>query len=147
MYLVSACLAGENCRYDGTNSKNDKIVHLVTEGKAITICPEVAGGLSVPREPCEVVKIPNGATKVFSRSRKDVTRNFMKGARKALRIVRKRGIRTAIFKSYSPSCGFGKIYDGTFTGVLTDGNGITVELLRRYGVKIYTEMSIDELEL
>ncbi|AFS77935.1 hypothetical protein Curi_c08650 [Gottschalkia acidurici 9a] len=138
MYIISACLAGIDCKYDGKNNKNEKILKLVQEGKAILVCPEQLGGLSTPRLPSEIVP-DNGNVKVISNNGKDVTENFLKGAEETLKIAKMMGIKKAILKARSPSCGYGKIYDGTFSKTIIKGNGVTSELLEKNGIKIYTE--------
>ena len=138
MYIISACLAGIDCRYNGKNNKNEEILKLVQEGKAILVCPEQLGGLSTPRLPSEIVS-DNENVKVISNDGKDVTENFIKGAEETLKIAKMMGIKKAILKARSPSCGYGKIYDGTFSKTITKGNGITSELLEKNGIKIYTE--------
>ena len=122
MKIVSACLAGLNVRFDGGNKVNAKIVKLVKEGKAIPVCPEVLAGLSVPRSQTE---IKDG--KIFTKEGKDVTDAFKLGAEKTLQIAEKHNAKEAIFKARSPSCGCGKIYDGSFSGKLVDGNGFTTD--------------------
>jgi len=135
--LVSKCLLGEICRYDGKSCKNEKVVELGDKYTLIGVCPEILGGLSVPREPCE---IKDGA--VLTKSGKDVTAAFKIGAEKVFEIAKDKDIRFAILKARSPSCGLGKIYDGNFRGKLTDGNGITAEKLYINGVHIMTEEEI-----
>ncbi|MGE5473856.1 MAG: DUF523 domain-containing protein [Ignavibacteriales bacterium] len=147
MYIVSACLAGINCRYDGKNSYNEKIDSLIKSGKAIPVCPEVLAGLGIPRERTEIKANQSGKTCVLSFSGKNLTKEFEYGAEKTLEIAKLIGADKAIMKSKSPSCGFGKIYDGTFSGTLIDGNGITCELLKNNGITVYTENDIDKLEL
>ena len=134
MKIVSACLAGINCRFDGKNSANEKVMRLVKGGKAIPVCPEQLGGLSTPRENSE---IRNG--RVFTASGKDVTGAMQKGAEETLRIARIVGAKEAVLKGRSPSCGKGQIYDGSFSKKLVDGNGIAAELLMRNGLKVLTE--------
>jgi len=142
MYLVSACLAGINCRYDGKNGYNEKIADLVNSGKALAVCPEVLAGLGIPRERTEITNTPSDGKCVFSISGKNLTKAFNEGAEKTLALAKINGIKTAIMKSKSPSCGFSKIYDGTFSGKLIKGNGITSELLSNNGITIYTEDEI-----
>lgn len=142
MYIVSACLAGIDCKYDGENNENEKILNLVREGKAVLVCPEQMGGLSTPRVASEVV-IDNGKTKVMSKDGRDVTKNFFKGAEETLKIAKMMGIKKAILKARSPSCGYGQTYDGTFSRTLTKANGITAELLDKNSIKIYTEENFD----
>jgi Protein of unknown function (DUF523). len=139
VYIVSACLAGKNCRYDGKNSRNEAVAELVRQGKAIPVCPEQLGGLPTPRCPCEIVKSADGSIRVMSRNGRDCTREFYDGAEKVLTIARTHGIRKAILKSKSPSCGCGMIYDGTFSGKLTEGYGITARLLLDNQIDVLTE--------
>lgn len=135
MYLVSACLAGINCRYNGGHTAMKEIVALVKEGQAIPICPEVIGGLPTPRPCAEMTEVGN----VVNSEGEDVTPYFKKGAEKTLEIAKILGITEAILKSRSPSCGYGQVYDGSFAGQLKAGNGITAELLSKHGIKLYTE--------
>jgi len=144
MYLVSACLAGINCRYDGKNSYNAKAIKLVNSGKALAVCPEVLAGLSIPRERTEIMDTLSEGRCVFSISGKNLTEAFNEGAEKTLALAKTIKAKTAIMKSKSPSCGFGKIYDGTFSGKLVEGNGITSELLSNNGITIYNEEDIDK---
>lgn len=138
MYLVSACLAGVNCRYDGKNSKNEIIEKLVKEGKAIMVCPEELGGLPTPRACCEIV-IDNFEKRVISIEGKDCTKEFLEGAERTLEIAKAKGIKKAILKAKSPSCGCGMIYDGTFSGKLVEGNGLTAEILMKNGINVINE--------
>ena len=134
MILVSSCLAGFPCRYDGASKTNEKVKEFVLEGKAIPVCPEQLGGLTTPRLPSE---IRDG--KVFNSEGYDVTQQFEKGAAAVLQIATQYGCTKAILKARSPSCGKGQVYDGTFSGKLVDGNGKTVELLLRNGIEVITE--------
>ena len=109
------------------------------EGLAVAVCPEVLGGLPVPREPCEIQSGKDSRIKVTSRSGKDYTEYFRKGAEEALRIAGENGVTAAILKSRSPSCGSRFIYDGTFSGSLVEGTGITADLLIRSGISVFTE--------
>ena len=143
IYLVSACLAGENCRYDGKNSRIEAIAELVRQGRAIPVCPEQMGGLSTPRSPCEIVRSGDGGIKVMSRDGRDCTREFHIGAEKTLAIAKAHGIKKAILKSKSPSCGCGQVYDGTFSGKLTEGHGITARLLMDHQIEVFTENDKD----
>lgn len=144
MYLVSACLAGINCKYSGGNNENEKVVELVKVEKAILVCPEQMGGLTTPRLPSEIVNI-NGERKVIASDGKDVTSEFIKGARETLKLAKMMNIKKAILKSRSPSCGCGRIYDGSFSKTLIDGDGITTELLKNNGIEILNEESIKRL--
>lgn len=133
MILVSACLCGFHCRYDGNTKPNDEIVKLVREGKALPVCPEQLGGLSTPRLPSE--RTPDDR-KVLASDGRDVSDAFAKGAEEALRLARLYGCDRAILKARSPSCGKGTIYDGTFQGGLREGNGVTAELLMNNGIEV-----------
>ena len=135
MKLVSACLIGINCRYDGKNQLNQKCLKLFKKGELIPICPEQLGGLPTPRESAEIQR--NG--QVLTKKGRDVTENFIWGAKQTLKIAKTLGIKEAILKSKSPSCGSGLIFDGTFSGKLIKGNGITAALLKKEGIKVITE--------
>lgn len=137
MKIVSACLAGINCRYDGTSRPHKKIMNLVKEGRAIPVCPEQLGGLSTPRTPCE---FRNG--RFITKNGGDVTAQFKKGAEEVLRIAKLFDCKEAILKSNSPSCGCGKIPDGTFSGKLLKGDGVTTALLKINGIIVKTEEQI-----
>jgi len=132
--LVSACLLGINCKYDGTSNKNEKILKLAKDYILIPACPEILGGLPIPREPAE-----RKGKKVITKSGKDVTKHFEKGAREVLKICEILKIKKAILKQKSPSCGCGKIYDGTFSGRLIKGDGVTTKLLKKNKIKVFTE--------
>ena len=134
MKVISACLAGIECRYDGKGKPNSKIIELVKEGKAILVCPEQLGGLSTPRTPAE-----QKGDKVLTTKGEDITKEFEKGAEEALKIAKMAGCSKAILKAKSPSCGYGMVYDGSFTGTLKEGNGVFAELLKKNGFKIITE--------
>lgn len=131
MILVSACLAGVNCKYSGGNNENEEIKKLVESGEAILICPEQMGGLTTPRKPAEQFK-----DKVICEDGTDVTKNFERGAEEALKIAKLAGCKKAVLKSKSPSCGCGKVYDGTFSKTLIDGDGVTAKLLIENGIEI-----------
>ena len=145
MYLVSACLAGVNCRYDGKNSKNKVICELVKAGQAIAICPEQLAGLETPRVSCEIVIEKNGNKKVISKNGQDLTEKFALGAEKALAIAKVIGIKKAILKSKSPSCSCGLIHDGTFSGQLINGTGLTAELLIKNDIEVCSENDLDKI--
>lgn len=147
MYLVSSCLAGVNCRYNGGNSKNKIASKLVEEGKAIPICPEVLGGLSTPRACCEMITDKKGNKRVISKEGKDCTSEFVIGAEKTLKIAQIIGAKIAILQSKSPSCGYGFVYDGSFSRELIEGNGFTADLLSKNGITIYNENDIEKLDL
>lgn len=133
-YIVSACLCGEKARYDGKANTNEKIKQLVEEGKALPVCPEIEGGLPVPRHPCEIKN-----NKVINNTGEDKTVNFVKGAEKTLQLCKKYKIKKAILKEKSPSCGTSLIYDGTFTRTLIPGHGITAKLLRENGIQVISD--------
>ncbi|WP_298068468.1 DUF523 domain-containing protein [uncultured Mailhella sp.] len=133
-YVVSACLAGQPCRYDGRSNLRPAIAALVQEGQALPVCPEVLGGLPVPRTPCE-----QQGGRVVSADGQDRTAEFMTGAEAALYIAEEYGCSAAILKARSPSCGCGRIYDGTFSRTLTDGDGLFAALLRKKGFPLFTE--------
>lgn len=145
MFLVSACLAGINCRYDGKSLAIPEIEKLVKNGKAITICPEVIAGLTIPRDSCEIMETNVGQRKVINKEGKDFTAFFRDGAQKTLDIAKIIGIKTVILKSKSPSCGCGQVYDGEFNGTLKKGNGFTADLLLDNGIKVYNEESFKEI--
>lgn len=145
MYLVSSCLAGVNCRYDGKNSENKIIVELVKQGKAIPVCPEQLGGLQTPRICCEIVMCNDDNKKVMSKDGQEFTKEFTKGAENILAIAKVIGIKKAILKSKSPSCGCGHVYDGTFSGKIIEGNGLAADLLIENGIEVYTENDLEKL--
>ena len=120
---VSSCLLGYCCKYDGKSNYNANIIDLSQEHELIPICPEVLGGLSIPRFPAEII---NG--KVINTNGDDVTENYYLGANKALEILKNEGVEAVILKSKSPSCGINKIYDGTFSHTLINGNGVAAQL-------------------
>lgn len=143
--MVSACLLGERCRYDGKDACAPWMERLKDEAVLVPVCPEVLGGLGVPREPCEIAggtgaDVWNGKARVVTRSGADRTRAFMDGAKKALDAGRAAGARYAILKSNSPACGPGTIYDGTFSGKKCAGNGVFAELLLREGVRVVSDI-------
>lgn len=121
---------------------NEAVAELVRQGKAIPVCPELLGGLSAPRSPCEIVKTEDGEIKVINKDGKDCTREFLMGAGKTLALAKAHGVRKAILKSRSPSCGCGQVYDGTFSGKLTEGYGITAKLLKDHRIEVCTEHEI-----
>ena len=136
MLLISACLVGINCKYNGKNNLNEELKKLVDEGKAIPICPEQMGGLPTPRVPSEIIKNESGNIRVITKDGRDVTKEYKQGATRALKIAKALNINRAILKLKSPSCGCGKIYDGTFSGKLIDGNGITTQLFLENGIEV-----------
>ncbi|MDQ2180206.1 DUF523 domain-containing protein [Marinifilum sp. D714] len=143
MIIVSSCLAGVKCRYDGNDNLVAEIKELVLSGKAIALCPEELGGLSTPRTPCEIVK-ENNQLKVMTKDQVDCTAQFLLGAEKVAEIAKILDCKQAILKANSPSCGCGMIYDGSFTGNKIKGNGLTAEQLLKQGVEIKNEMNFKE---
>lgn len=138
MIMISACLVGVRCRYDGNEVPNPELVELFKEGRAIPICPEVLGGLDIPRASCEKV-CKDGKTLVLNQQGEDCTAQFLEGARISTEIALAVGVEHAILKSKSPSCGCGQIYDGTFSRRLVDGNGLTAEAFLASGIKVWNE--------
>ena len=137
IYVISACLTGITCRYDGLSNSNDTILRLARSGRAVLVCPELLGGLSVPRAPCEILH-----DRVYDTYGCDKTKNFERGALRALNIALSHGCTKAILKARSPSCGYGCIYDGTFHHVLIPGCGFYASLLEKAGMMIFTEENI-----
>lgn len=135
MLVVSKCLAGVPCRYDGGDNLVSAVKALVDAGEAIAVCPEELGGLPTPRVPCE--RQPDG--RVRNREGEDVTAAFRDGAKRAMDICRAHGCTGAILKARSPSCGKGVIYDGSFTGARVAGNGVFAQLLLDAGLPVWTE--------
>ena len=141
--IVSACLAGEACRYDGRSSPPGPVLELVRAGLCLAVCPEVLGGLPVPRIPCEI-----RGTHVVTAGGDDCTQAFRLGAQRALSAALACGARCAVLKSRSPSCGAGSIYDGTFSRTLVPGNGLFADALLQAGISVFTEETypgLDEL--
>ena len=153
MIIVSACLCGINCKYDGGNNLNDTVLKLLKEGKAIPVCPEQLGGQQTPRAPHEIVNgngldVLNGKAKILGPNNDDdATAEFLKGAYETLKIAEAVGANSAILKARSPSCGVSQIYDGTFSGTKRLGNGVTAQLLLSKGIKVISEENLNELEL
>ncbi|QMS84590.1 DUF523 domain-containing protein [Candidatus Xianfuyuplasma coldseepsis] len=133
MYLISACLIGEQVKYDGNDNFHEVAKQLVDHNLAIPVCPEVLGGMTVPRIPSEIV-----GDSVFSKTGEDVTHFFMNGAQKTLKIAKENHVTIAILQARSPSCGSKQVYDGTFSGRLIEGQGITTSLLEQHGIRVIT---------
>lgn len=138
--LISACLMGINCRYNGKSEIVKELEELKNKYNLIPVCPEIYGGLKTPRNPAERVK-----DKVLTNNGEDVTEGYAKGAEEILKLAKFYDCKYAILKERSPSCGFGRIYDGTFSKTTIDGNGVTADLLAKNGVKIIGESKIQEL--
>lgn len=138
--LVSACLLGVCCRYDGKEKKNEEVMRLLEKYNLIPVCPEILGGLATPRSPAEI-----RGEKVVNKLGQDVTREYERGARETLKIAKLLNIKRAILKENSPSCGLGSVYDGSFKGKLRAGNGRTVDLLLANNIKIYGESNLERI--
>ena len=140
--LISACLAGENCKYSGGNNfiGETALASLREKYELVSVCPEVMGGLSVPRIPCERI-----GARVMNEHGEDVTAQFKAGAELTARICESQGIKKALLKEKSPSCGSGKIYDGTFSHTVISGDGVTAERLRALGIALFGESEIEKL--
>lgn len=150
--LVSACLMGQPVRYNGEHkrSASEVLRRWMADGRVIPVCPEVAGGLTVPRPPAEILGGAGGAAVLARRARvidpagNDLTAAFISGAGHALEQVRANGIRIAVLKAGSPSCGNEFIYDGTFSATRVPGQGVTAALLAGAGVRVFNERQFDE---
>lgn len=138
--IVSSCLLGINCKYNGKNNYNEEVVEFLKKYEIVSVCPEELGGLSTPRLPSEIRN-----HKVIRVDGKDVTNDFQKGARTALEMAKENNCKFAILKKKSPSCGFGEIYDGSFTSTIINGNGITADLLYSNGVVVCNETNFDKI--
>ncbi|AKL94560.1 putative protein DUF523 [Clostridium aceticum] len=149
MVLVSACLLGVNCRYDGTNNKNLELIKFLSEKNILPVCPEELGGLTTPRLPAEIQggDVLEKKGNIMNTGGEDVTEAFVKGAEKTLKLAEENGVIAAILKARSPSCGSGKIYDGSFTKTLTEGDGVAAALLKRKNIKVYTEENFMEADV
>ena len=139
--VISACLIGVRCRYDGGDSRNEAAIKQMKTDELISVCPEEAGGLSTPRPPAEIVggngnDVLDGKAKVVTADGTDVTEAYLKGAHHVLQVVQSHGATHVILKARSPSCGCGNIYDGTFSNTLTIGDGVTTALLKRHGITV-----------
>ena len=139
--VISACLLGVRCRYDGGDSRNEAAIKHKETSELIPVCPEEAGGLPTPRPPAEIVggdgdDVLNGKAKVMTAEGIDVTDAYLKGAHHALKVAQSNSATHVILKARSPSCGCGDIYDGTFSGTLTTGDGVTTALLKRHGITV-----------
>ncbi len=149
--LISACLLGENVRYNAEVFllENEILKNWIKEQRVVSFCPEVSGGLSIPRLPAEIVnstakEVLYGKGKVINSIGEDISDNFVKGAKLALEIIKKNNIKVAILKESSPSCGSNLVYDGTFSKIKKRGKGVTTTLLEENGIKVYNEKQIIE---
>ena len=143
-YVVSACLIGKQCFYDGSSSCNLQVKELFESGKAKALCPEELGGLKTPRPPAEIFAgsgedVLSGTAYVYNKAGKEATINYIKGSKEFLAIVNEYGIKKAILKARSPCCDKGKIYDGTFRNRLKKGNGVTAALLLKNGIEVESD--------
>ena len=139
--FVSACLIGKNCKYNGGNNYSEAVKKYVEGHEVISMCPEVEGGLPIPRTPAEIV---NGV--VTNRDGVSVDKEFRAGAEKILDVLIEEKVELAKLQSRSPSCGIGKIYDGSFTKTLTNGNGIFADLLVKHGIKVIDVEKINNID-
>ena len=148
--LISRCLLGHPVRYDGgASGPYAQLAQWQAEGRVIALCPEVAGGLPTPRAAAEIpggqgVEVLAGRAPVMTTEGEDVTAAFVSGAHQALELVERHGIRIAILKANSPSCGNRQTYDGSFSGVKVEGQGVTAALLSRAGVQVFSELELEE---
>ena len=150
MIIVSACLLGENCKYSGGNNKSENVIKYLEDKEYNLVCPEQLGGLSTPRNPSEIITYGNkdgndvlsGCTKVLSNKGIDVTKNFIQGAEETLKIAKEHNVKTAILKAGSPSCGYKKIYDGSFLGNKIQGMGVTAAILNKENIALLDEDDI-----
>ena len=138
--LVSACLLGVGCRYDGQSNQLPQLEQLMKKHTCIPVCPEIFGGLPTPRVPAE-----RQGNKVIAKDGQDVTENFVRGTAEVLRLADLYHCKAALLKERSPSCGSGQIYDGTFTKTLVEGDGLTAQMLKKKGITVYGESQIQEL--
>ena len=150
--LVSACLLGESVRYNREILPDCPLIlkEWAQEGRVIALCPEVLGGLPVPRAPAEIQDgdgkdVLAGNTRVMNINGQDVTQAFLSGAREALRLAEENGVAYAILKARSPSCGNKMVYDGSFTSSVIEGQGVTAALLEQSGIQIFDEDEIDQI--
>ena len=138
--LISGCLLGVCCRFDGASKPHPLAEELSKKHELVPVCPEQLGGLATPRSPAE-----RQGERIIAKTGVDVTDQYHRGAEEALKIYRLLGCEAAVLKERSPSCGSGEIYDGTFTGTLVSGNGVTAELFLKHGIPVYGESRLSEL--
>ncbi|MGH7425753.1 MAG: DUF523 domain-containing protein [Candidatus Methylomirabilales bacterium] len=147
--VVSACLAGLATTHDERARPHPKVLDLVRQGRAILVCPEQLGGLPTPRPPAEILAgsgedVLEGRARVLNVDGVDATGNYLRGAKEALKVAGLAGSRRAILKARSPSCGKGRIYDGSFSGKLKEASGVTAAAFRRAGIEVLSEEELDE---
>ncbi len=151
MIAVSACLLGEDCKYNGGNNYNKELDKLLKDEDIILICPETFGELKSPRPPAEIQggdgnDVLNAGARVVDKEGRDVTDNFIKGANKALDLISKNNCKLAILKARSPSCGTRRIYNGNFNGNKKVGVGVATALLKEEGIEVLNEEELDEIK-
>jgi len=144
MILASACLCGINCKYNGGNNSHPFFEALLENGGLLPVCPEQLGGLPVPRSPGEISggtgeDVLNGHARVINKEGQDISEYFIQGARLCLELALSEGIKRAVFRRRSPSCGCGMIYDGSFSATLRRGDGVTTALLKRHGIDVVSD--------
>ncbi|AEA46301.1 DUF523 domain-containing protein [Archaeoglobus veneficus] len=147
--IVSACLLGLNCRYDGNSALNERVFRFLEGNKLnlIPVCPEQLAGFPTPRKKCEIkdgdgFDVVDGRARVFTEDGEDVTELFIRGAEETFRIARIVKAKVAVLKSFSPSCGAGRIYDGSFSGRTKEGWGVTAAMLRRAGIVVLSDLDV-----
>lgn len=150
MIVVSSCLAGLAVRYNESHCLDNRIKQLINRGEAVSVCPELLGGFSIPREPAEIVggdgkDVLNGTARVVTKSGTDVTEQYIKGACLTLEKVRELHATAVVLKENSPSCGSNKIYNGTFNGQKVKGSGVTAALLETNEIKVVSEEKLAEI--
>lgn len=150
MVLVSSCLLGEDCKYNGENNYNQAVKEAVAGEEVISVCPESCGGLPIPRPPAEIKggtgkEVWTGNARVVNEEGEDLTARFIKGARETLQQAKTNNCRFAILKARSPSCGSKEIYDGSFEGETKPGVGVTTALLEQEGIKVINEEELNKL--
>lgn len=138
--LISSCLLGNNCKWNGRNNARELIMSIKDKVEFIPVCSEVLGGLPTPRIPSEIV-----GDRVINEINLDVTDHFLEGAEKVLRIAKENNVKYAIFKERSPSCGVHQVYNGKFERTATEGKGITTRLLEKNGIRVYSDEEIEIL--
>ncbi len=144
MILISACLCGIDCKYNGKNNSHPVFEKMLADNKVLPVCPEEMGGLATPRPACEIIggtglDVLAGKARVISKDDQNLSEAFINGAEQVLKMAADQGIQEAILQSRSPSCGCGFIYDGTFSSQLIEGDGVTTALLRQHGIKVVNE--------
>lgn len=150
MYIISRCLLGVNCKYNGENNRSEKVIRFSKKNRYIAVCPECAGGLPTPREPSEIIKLKDQDIRVINKCGIDWTKEFKNGSKisynEAVKEAKRLGepIEGAILKSKSPSCGVGRIYDGSFKGRTIMGNGVFADLLIKKSIPVVTEQDFLE---